>query len=89
LTEREAEGSTPRWSGNGSAFVGVIGQRFEKNVLIISVDYLFNWARKSSLWALTLGLACSAIEMIGATTARFDLARFGAEVFRPSPRQAD
>jgi NADH-quinone oxidoreductase subunit B len=69
--------------------VGVIDQRFEKNVLISSVDYVFNWARKSSLWPLTFGLACCAIEMIASTTARFDMARFGAEVFRPSPRQAD
>jgi NADH-quinone oxidoreductase subunit B len=69
--------------------LGVIDQRFEKNVLISSVDYVFNWARKSSLWPLTFGLACCAIEMIASTTARFDMARFGAEVFRPSPRQAD
>ena len=54
-----------------------------------SVDYVFNWARKSSLWPLTFGLACCAIEMIASTTTRFDIARFGAEVFRPSPRQAD
>jgi len=63
--------------------------QFEKNVLITSVDYVFNWARKSSLWPLTFGLACCAIEMITAGMARFDIARFGAEVFRPSPRQAD
>ncbi len=69
--------------------MGVIDQRFEKNVLITSVDYVFNWARKSSLWPLTFGLACCAIEMIASTTSRFDMARFGAEVFRPSPRQAD
>ncbi len=54
-----------------------------------SVDYVFNWARKSSLWPLTFGLACCAIEMIASATSRFDIARFGAEVFRPSPRQAD
>src|SRR6201988_4026372 len=48
------------------------------------MDYVFNWARKSSLWPLTFGLACCAIEMIASTTARF-----GTEVFRPSPRQAD
>jgi NADH-quinone oxidoreductase subunit B len=53
------------------------------------VDYVFNWARKSSLWPLTFGLACCAIEMIAGSASRFDIARFGAEVFRPSPRQAD
>jgi len=63
--------------------------RFEKNFIITSVDYVFNWARKSALWPLTFGLACCAIEMIASTTARFDIARFGAEVFRPSPRQSD
>jgi NADH-quinone oxidoreductase subunit B len=69
--------------------MGVLDQRFEKNFMISSVDYVFNWARKSAIWPLTFGLACCAIEMIASTTSRFDMARFGAEVFRPSPRQAD
>jgi NADH-quinone oxidoreductase subunit B len=63
--------------------------RFEKNFMISTVDYVFNWARKSALWPMTFGLACCAIEMIASSTARFDIARFGSEVFRPSPRQAD
>jgi NADH-quinone oxidoreductase subunit B len=63
--------------------------RFERNFLTTSVDYVFNWARRSSLWPLTFGLACCAIEMITSATSRFDIARFGAEVFRPSPRQSD
>jgi NADH-quinone oxidoreductase subunit B len=63
--------------------------RFERNVLVTTVDYVFNWARESSLWPLTFGLACCAIEMIAASASRFDIARFGAEVFRPSPRQSD
>jgi NADH-quinone oxidoreductase subunit B len=62
---------------------------FERNFLTSSVDYVFNWARKSSLWPLSFGLACCAIEMMSSASARFDIARFGAEVFRPSPRQAD
>ncbi len=66
-----------------------IQNQFEKNFLITSVDYVFNWARKSSIWPLTFGLACCAIEMIAASCSRFDIARFGAEVFRPSPRQSD
>src|SRR5512135_1769797 len=69
--------------------MGVLDQRFEKNFMISSVDYVFNWARKSAIWPLTFGLACCAIEMIASTTSRFDMARFGAEVFRPSPRQSD
>ncbi len=58
-------------------------------VLTTRLDSLVNWARKSSLWPATFGLACCAIEMMNATSARNDLARFGAEVFRASPRQAD
>jgi NADH-quinone oxidoreductase subunit B len=69
--------------------MGYIENRFEKNFIISTVDYVFNWARKSALWPLTFGLACCAIEMIASTTSRFDMARFGAEVFRPSPRQSD
>ncbi|MGH7423934.1 MAG: NADH-quinone oxidoreductase subunit B, partial [Candidatus Methylomirabilales bacterium] len=50
---------------------------------------MLNWARSSSLWPATFGLACCAIEMMATAASRFDLARFGAEVFRASPRQAD
>jgi NADH-quinone oxidoreductase subunit B len=63
--------------------------KHDKPFLIETVDRVFNWARKSALWPLTFGLACCAIEMIASTTSRFDMARFGAEVFRPSPRQSD
>ncbi len=58
-------------------------------VLTTKLDALVNWARKSSLWPATFGLACCAIEMMNATSSRNDLARFGSEVFRASPRQAD
>src|SRR6202162_4667348 len=54
-----------------------------------TIEELYNWGRKSSVWPMQFGLACCAIEMIATTMARYDLARFGAEVFRPSPRQAD
>ena len=66
-----------------------IQNQFEQNIVTTSVDHVFNWARESSIWPLTFGLACCAIEMIAASTSRFDIARFGAEVFRPSPRQSD
>jgi NADH-quinone oxidoreductase subunit B len=66
-----------------------IHNQFERNFLTSSVDYVFNWARKSSVWPLTFGLACCAIEMIASSASRFDIARFGSEVFRPSPRQSD
>jgi len=58
-------------------------------VLMTSFEELYNWGRSNSIWPLQFGLACCAIEMIAAATARFDIARFGAEIFRPSPRQAD
>src|SRR5579885_1388228 len=67
----------------------ILENQFERNVITTSVDYVFNWARESSLWPLTFGLACCAIEMIASSTSRFDIARFGAEVFRPRPRQSD
>lgn len=60
-----------------------------KNIIVTSIDTVLNWARSNSLWPLTSGLACCAIEMMSAAAARFDLSRFGYEVFRPSPRQAD
>jgi NADH-quinone oxidoreductase subunit B len=65
-------------------------QELQKHgVFVTTLEELYNWGRKNSVWPLGFGLACCAIEMIAASMARFDLARFGAEVFRPSPRQAD
>lgn len=63
--------------------------RYGDNLLITSVDKLINWARLSSLWPMTFGLACCAIEMMATGASRYDLDRFGAGVFRPSPRQSD
>ena len=59
------------------------------NVLVTSIDAVLNWGRSNSVWPLTMGLACCAIEMICTSAARYDISRFGSEVFRPSPRQAD
>jgi NADH-quinone oxidoreductase subunit B len=57
--------------------------------LLTSIDRMTRWAQESSIWPLTMGLACCAIEMMALPSPRFDSARFGAEVFRASPRQAD
>ena len=69
--------------------MGMIENRFKPSIITTTYDKLFNWARRSSLWPMQFGLACCAIEMMATLDARNDLARFGAEVFRGSPRQAD
>ena len=61
----------------------------KQGVFVTTLEELYNWGRRSSIWPMNFGLACCAIEMIATTMARYDIARFGAEVFRPSPRQAD
>jgi NADH-quinone oxidoreductase subunit B len=58
-------------------------------IFVTTLQDLYNWGRRSSIWPLQFGLACCAIEMIATACARYDIARFGAELFRPSPRQAD
>jgi NADH-quinone oxidoreductase subunit B len=58
-------------------------------VEITTLDKIYNWGRRSSIWPMMFGLACCAIEMICTATSRFDFARFGMEIMRPSPRQAD
>ena len=66
-----------------------IERELQNNLLVSTVDTVLNWARSSSLWPAMFGLACCAIEMIATATSRYDIARFGAEIFRASPRQAD
>jgi NADH-quinone oxidoreductase subunit B len=63
--------------------------RFEENVITTTVEQAINWARQSSLWPLTFGLACCAIEMMAVGDPRYDIARFGSERFSATPRQAD
>ncbi len=83
----------PEWS---TVIDPVLQKELEQHVLVTTwdkllgiVDTVYNWGRRSALWPLGFGLACCAIEMICTASSRFDIARFGAEVFRGSPRQAD
>lgn len=66
-----------------------IPPEMQGQVAITTLDKIYNWGRRSSLWPLMFGLACCAIEMICTAASRYDFARFGMEVMRPSPRQAD
>jgi NADH-quinone oxidoreductase subunit B len=63
--------------------------KIEGNIIFTRLDAAMNWMRKNSLWPMPMGLACCAIELMGSACARFDIARFGAEVMRFSPRQSD
>jgi NADH-quinone oxidoreductase subunit B len=69
--------------------VGFSQSETDQSFLTVSMSKLVNWSRRNSLWPATFGLACCAIEMMASTDSRFDLARFGSEAFRASPRQAD
>jgi NADH-quinone oxidoreductase subunit B len=64
-------------------------EKLEDHIALGKLGELVDWARKGSLWPLTFGLACCAIEMMATVGAKYDISRFGAEVFRASPRQAD
>ncbi len=66
-----------------------VPEELQANVMVTTLDKIYNWSRKSSMWPLLFGLACCAIEMIATAASRYDLARFGMEVMRPSPRQSD
>jgi NADH-quinone oxidoreductase subunit B len=69
--------------------MALLENRFDSNVLTTSVDALIDWSRKSSIWPMGFGIACCAIEMMATGASRYDLDRFGASVFRASPRQSD
>ena len=66
-----------------------IPPEMQGQVAITTIDKLYNWGRRSSIWPMMFGLACCAIEMICTATSRYDFSRFGMEVMRPSPRQSD
>lgn len=66
-----------------------VPEELQANVLVTTLDKVYDWSRKASMWPLLFGLACCAIEMIATAASRWDLARFGMEVMRPSPRQSD
>src|SRR6266545_1976074 len=66
-----------------------IPDEIQPNIFVTTLDKIYNWSRRSSCWPMLFGLACCAIEMICTAASRFDLARFGWELMRPSPRQAD
>ena len=69
--------------------MGLLDRQLEANIITTKLDWVVNWARKSALWPMTFGLACCAIEMIASVSSRYDIDRFGAGVFRGSPRQSD
>ena len=88
--------STPLASGPGELFeriddesVTEAAAALSEGLVLTTLDRAVNWARKNSIWPMSFGLACCAIEMMSMSASRFDIARFGAEVFRGSPRQSD
>src|SRR5256885_1438838 len=74
---------------DGQIDEGLRNELQRQGIWVTSMQELYNWGRKNSIWPLQFGLACCAIEMIATAASRYDIARFGGEVFRPSPRQAD
>src|SRR5712671_1068260 len=76
-------------AGLWSLFMGMLEGHFEDGFVATNLEWAINWARESSLWPMTFGLACCAIEMMATGAPRYDIDRFGAGAFRATPRQAD
>lgn len=91
LVESRSARSAPLTTENhdGSTEMTWIEGRFEENVITTSLEQAMNWAQQSSVWPMTFGLACCAIEMMATGASRYDVDRFGAGAFRATPRQAD
>ena len=66
-----------------------VPEGLERNLMVTTIDALINWGRRSAVWPVSFGLACCAFEMMASAMSRFDIARFGMEAFRATPRQAD
>src|SRR2546428_6114527 len=69
--------------------MGLIERSLDANIVTTTLDAAINWCRKGSLWPMSFGLACCAIEMMATVASRYDIDRFGAGVFRATPRQSD
>ncbi len=87
--KRKPETALDKLEDTGLISTVMAAQEREGFILFSTIDQVFNWARLSSLWPVTSGLACCAIEMMAVGMAHHDIARFGMEIFRASPRQAD
>jgi NADH-quinone oxidoreductase subunit B len=88
VTNETQSGGLPPGPAQDQIMKGVAQQMQDKGFVVASLDSLVNWARTGSLWPMTFGLACCAVEMMQTAASRYDVDRFGI-VFRPSPRQSD